>query len=59
MCTPIHSNICDSNRGPTDGGSHYFVTFIDDFSKFCYIYLLKIKNEALNKFKVYKVEAEN
>ena len=33
--------------------------FIDDFFRFCYTYLLKIKDEILNKFKIYKTEAEN
>ena len=35
------------------------VTFIDDYSKFCYTYLLKSKDEVLDWFKVYKTEAEN
>ena len=35
------------------------MTFIDDYSKFCYTYLLKSKDEVLNWFKVYKTEAEN
>lgn len=55
----IHDEVCDSNRGSTRGESRYFVTFIDDFIKYCYIYLLKIKDELLNKFKVYKAEGEN
>ncbi|GKB31694.1 zinc finger, CCHC-type containing protein [Tanacetum coccineum] len=36
----------------------YFVTFIDDASRFCYIYLLYSKDEALDKFKVFKTEVE-
>jgi transposase InsO family protein len=32
---------------------------IDDASRYCYVYLLKIKDEALNYFKTYKVEVEN
>ncbi|GJW18482.1 zinc finger, CCHC-type containing protein [Tanacetum coccineum] len=36
----------------------YFVTFIDDTSRFCYIYLLHTKNEALDKFKVFKTEVK-
>ena len=39
----IHSDVCDSNRISTRGGSRYFVTFIDDSSKYCYIYLLKLR----------------
>ena len=35
------------------------MTFIDDATHFCYIYLLKTKDEALHYFKIYKVEVEN
>ncbi|CAL2241227.1 unnamed protein product [Prunus armeniaca] len=55
----IHSDVCDSNRPPTRAGNKYFVTFIDDCSKYCYIYLIKTKDEVFNKFKVYKNEVEN
>jgi hypothetical protein len=35
------------------------MTFIDDASRFCYIFLLKSKDEALHYFKFYKAEVEN
>jgi transposase InsO family protein len=43
----------------TKGGKRYFMTFIDDCTRFCYIYLLKSKDEALHYFKIYKAEVEN
>jgi transposase InsO family protein len=43
----------------TKGGKRYFMTFIDDCTKFCYVYLLKSKDEALRYFKIYKAEVEN
>jgi transposase InsO family protein len=43
----------------TKGGKRYFLTFIDDSTRFCYVYLLKIKDEAFNYFKTYKAEVEN
>jgi len=43
----------------TKGGRRYFMTFIDDCTRFCYVYLLKTKDEALHYFKVYKDEVEN
>ncbi|GJT61122.1 zinc finger, CCHC-type containing protein [Tanacetum coccineum] len=36
----------------------YFVTFINDALRFCYVYLLHSKDEALDKFKVFKTEVE-
>jgi transposase InsO family protein len=42
----------------TKGGKKYFMTLIDDCTRFCYIYLLKSKDEALQYFKIYRAEVE-
>jgi transposase InsO family protein len=55
----IHSDICEMNGMLTEGGQRYFMTMIDDASRYCYVYLLKTKDEALNCFKTYKAEVEN
>jgi transposase InsO family protein len=55
----VHSDLCEMNGNLTKGGKRYFMTFIDDCIRFCYVYLLKIKDEALNYFKAYKAEVEN
>jgi IS30 family transposase len=44
------------NRVLTKGGKIYFMTLIDDSTRFCYIYLLKSKNKALHYFKIAEVE---
>ena len=33
------------------GGSRYFITFTDDYTRYTYIYFVKHKNEVLAKFK--------
>jgi transposase InsO family protein len=43
----------------TKGAKKYFMTLIDDASRFCYVYLLKTKDEALDCFKIYKAKVEN
>jgi transposase InsO family protein len=43
----------------TKGGNKYFMTLINDSTRYCYVYLLKSKDEALNFLKIYKAEAEN
>ncbi|WVZ63012.1 hypothetical protein U9M48_012692 [Paspalum notatum var. saurae] len=43
----------------TKGGKRYFMTLIDDATRFCYVYLLKSKDETLDYFKIYKAEVEN
>jgi transposase InsO family protein len=55
----IHSDLYEINRILTKGGKPYFLTFIDDSTRFCYVYLLKSKDQALHYFKTYKAEAEN
>ena len=35
----ILSNICSPFKMPTMGGKTYFLTFIDDYSRFVYVYL--------------------
>lgn len=54
----IHSDVCDLHGWPTIGGKKYFVTFIDDYSRFCYVYLMHSKNEVLDKFKIFKAQVE-
>ncbi|GKD98992.1 zinc finger, CCHC-type containing protein [Tanacetum coccineum] len=42
----IHSDLCDLHAAPSFGNKKYFVTFIDDASRFCNIYLLHTKDEC-------------
>ena len=55
----IHSDICDLKFIQTRGGKKYFLTLIDDCTRYCYVYLLRSKNEALEMFKHFKNEVEN
>ncbi|GJU64788.1 retrovirus-related pol polyprotein from transposon TNT 1-94 [Tanacetum coccineum] len=55
----VHSDICELNIQLTRGGNRYFITFIDDYSRYTYVYLLKSKDQAFKTFKIYKAEVEN
>ena len=55
----IHSDICDLKFVQTRGGNKYFITFVDDSTKYCYVYLFKSKDETIEKFVLYKNEVEN
>nr|ABB47727.2 retrotransposon protein, putative, Ty1-copia subclass [Oryza sativa Japonica Group] len=55
----LHSDLCEMNGVLTKGGKRYFMTLIDDATRFCYMYLLKTKDEALDYFNIYKAEVEN
>ena len=53
----IHQMFKD-NLIPSLGNKKYVITLIDEYSRFCYVYLLHSKDEALDKFKIYKTEVE-
>ncbi|XP_050890241.1 uncharacterized protein LOC127095614 [Lathyrus oleraceus] len=55
----VHSDLCEFNGMLTRGGNRYFITFIDDSSRYTHVYLLKHKDDAFNAFKTYKAEVEN
>ena len=54
----IHTDICGPFDVPSFGGEKYFITFIDDFSRYGFIYLLKEKSQAADALKVYVNEVE-
>lgn len=54
----IHSDVCECETR-TIGGAKYFITFIDDFTRKVFVYLLKNKSDAVEKFKEFKNFAEN
>jgi len=55
----IHSDVCDLSGKITRVGKRYFITFIDDCLNMYVSFLLRTKDEALDKFKIFKAEVEN
>eukprot|EP00253_Pinus_taeda_P012396 PITA_12396 len=54
----IHTDICGPFPKATRNGNRYFITFIDDYSRYGHIYLIKEKAEALDVFIKFKTEVE-
>lgn len=54
----IHTDICGPFDVPSFGGEKYFITFIDDFSRYGYIYCLNEKSQAVKALEVYVNEVE-
>ena len=52
----IHRDVCGPINTQARGGLQYFITFTDDYSRFGYVYLMRHKSEALEKFKEFKNE---
>jgi hypothetical protein len=52
----VHSDMCQMNGILTKGGKRYFLTFIDDSTRFCYVYLLKQKMKRLSILRPIKLK---
>ena len=55
----MHSDVWGATQVLSLGGSRYYVTFIDDYSRKVWVYFLKQKFEVFSKFKLWKADVEN
>ena len=55
----IHTDIWGPTKMASLGGKHYFVTFVDDFSRRVWVYTMKSKDEVFETFLVWKKMVEN
>ncbi|KAD4982077.1 hypothetical protein E3N88_18748 [Mikania micrantha] len=55
----IHTDVCGPFRTMSRNHERYFVSFIDDYSRYAYVYLMKHKHETFEKFKEFQNEVEN
>eukprot|EP00253_Pinus_taeda_P035154 PITA_35154 len=55
----VHSDLCGPMQTPSIGGSHYVLTFIDDYTRKTWVFLLKQKSEVFERFRQYKALVEN
>ena len=55
----VHTDICGPISTGARGGYEYFISFIDDYSRYGYIYMMHHKSEVFEKFKEYKTKVEN
>jgi hypothetical protein len=47
----IHIDLCGTMQNESVGGNRYFITFINDYSRMCWVYFLRNKSDTLNMFK--------
>ena len=55
----VQTDLCAPISTSARGGYEYFITFIDDYSRYGYVYLMCHMFETFEIFKEYKVEMEN
>ncbi|XP_073294448.1 uncharacterized mitochondrial protein AtMg00300-like [Primulina huaijiensis] len=55
----VHSDLWAPSRVLSNGGARYIMSIIDDYSRRVWVYILRNKNEALDRFKQWLVLLEN
>ena len=54
----VHSDVCGPMRTESLSKNRYFILFIDDFTRFCWIFFLKHKSEVAQVFVKFKTAVE-
>ncbi|CAL2255037.1 unnamed protein product [Prunus armeniaca] len=54
----VHTDVCGPMQTATKSGNRYFLTFIDDRTRMCWIYFLRYKSEVFSVFKKFKAMVE-
>ena len=54
----VHTDVCGPMNVKAQGGYEYYVSFIDDYSRFGYVYLMHRKSETFDKFKEFHAKVE-
>jgi len=47
----IHTNVCGPMKTAYLSGNKYFILFIDDYTRMCWVYFIKLKSEVFIVFK--------
>jgi len=55
----IHTNVAGPLKTISLNGSRYYIAFIDDYTRMCWVYFLKFKTEVANVFLKFKNWIEN
>lgn len=55
----VHSNVCEPFEVRSNWGNCYFLTFIYEFTRHIWIYLIERKSEVLTQLKRFKLHVEN
>ena len=54
----VHSDLWGPAQQISLGGNSYFLSFIDDFSRKVWVYILKNKDQVFDKFREWKILVE-
>jgi len=54
----VHTDVCGPMHNESLNGSKYFLLFVDDYSRFCWVYFLKSKADVFAEFVRFKTTVE-
>ena len=54
----VHSDLCGKMNAKSLSGGEYFLTFIDDNTRYVWVYVLKRKDEVFERFLEWKAQVE-
>lgn len=54
----IHTDLCGPMSVSSLGGAKYYISFVDDYSRKVFVYPIRTKSQALNKFIVFETLVE-
>ena len=55
----VHSDLCGKMGQKSLGGAEYFLTFLDDYTHYTWVYPIKTKDQTFEVFKEWQAEVEN
>ena len=55
----VHSDMCGKIGTKSLSGGEYFVSLIDDYTRYSWIFVLKRKSDVCSQFKKWKAQVEN
>jgi transposase InsO family protein len=55
----VHFDLCGPMHVPSANGNKHFMSFIYDYTRTCWVYLLKYKSQAFETFKKFHVWIQN
>ena len=54
----VHSDVCGPFKSLSLAGNRYFITFVDEFSRMIWLYVIKLKGEVFEIFQIFKASVE-
>lgn len=55
----VHADLCGPITPQTSAGNRYFLLFVDDYSRYMWVFMIKTKDEVFQTFKKFKMQVES